>query len=172
MVQFVNDQDPNEDTREEFPHESVFEAQLEEINVRLTPRKDGKGDNQWVDFWFRITGSDLGEQFIGRRVKGSAFGSLKAQAGDFGRFNRWSAALLGKEEIELGYHLDTDDLIGLTATIMIVQKPDRRDPARTWPEVEEVVSNTAPTSAPAGGGNPWASQSPSWGQGPAGDPPF
>jgi hypothetical protein len=58
----------------------------------------------------------------------------------------WVTALTGKQYAE-GEDMDTDDLIGLPARIMIMHKPDKQE--RVWMRVKEVFPPAgAPDMAP------------------------
>lgn len=137
----------------EFPDMGVFEAILEDIKDRTHARRDGTGEITFLDWYFTITGSDMGDQFIGRKVRGSTLAVLRTNGGELDRkFHNWSSAILGKE-LPAGYPLDTDDLLGLTVQVVVEMEPDRRDPSRRWPRVTDVANLQGQSNNSWTGGN-------------------
>jgi hypothetical protein len=124
-----------------LPEDSIHVARL----VELTPKEikwtaDGvEKTNQILEWWWEITSTNLGEQYIGRRIKGSC--SAKATNREGNRFRQWAEVLLGRE-IPVGMKLDTEDLVGLEAEVVIGHRDDKKDPSRKW----EFVSDLAPTN--------------------------
>jgi hypothetical protein len=70
----------------------------------------------------------LDTDYIGRRVKGECRPKLTNRPGN--RFREWSEALLGRD-IPIGMVIDTDDLLGLEAEIVIGHRQDKKDPTRS-----------------------------------------
>jgi hypothetical protein len=122
-----------------LPEDSIHRARLEEIKLRTfewTDRDGEKREGQSLDWWWEITQSALGPQYIGRKVKGECKAKLTNR--DDNRFRQWSEVLLGRE-IPIGMSIDTDDLIGLEAEIVIGIRTDRRDPSKKFPFVSDVA---------------------------------
>ncbi len=123
-----------------LPKGSVHRARLDELTVRtytFTDRDTNQEkEGQTLDWWFKISQSNLGPEYIGRTVKASCPPKLTSREGN--KFREWAEALLGRE-IPVGMQLDTDDLVGMEAEVVIGHRPDRKDPKRMWDFVEDVI---------------------------------
>lgn len=125
-----------------LPADSIHRARLMEIKERTfeyTDRNDGtRKTASNLEWWWEITrpGTGLGEEFIGRRVKGECRPKITNRPGN--RLREWSEALLDRE-IPVGMLIDTDDLIGLEAEIVIGHRQDKKDAAKVWEEVVGVL---------------------------------
>lgn len=127
-----------------LPEDSIHRARLEEIKLRTFSWTDHKAkppvlkESTSLEWWWTITGTRLGEEYLGRKVKGECNPKL-SNRGD-NRFRVWAEALLNRD-IPVGMKIDTDDLVGLEAEIVIGHRPDKKDPNKTW----EFVSDVAPS---------------------------
>jgi len=123
-----------------LPEDSIHRAQLDELKMRevqFTNRNTGQPDSfTKLEWWWKITSSTLGDQYIGRKVKGECDAKLTSHPGN--KFRVWAETLLGRQ-IPVGMVIDTDDLVGLQADISIGHRPDRKDASRVWEFVDEVL---------------------------------
>ncbi len=144
-----------------LPEGSEHTARLDDLQKRtINWKKDGEDKSADVlEWWWEITDSD-NENAIGRRIKGSCNAEITKSSGN--RFYRWAEALL-QREIPIGYNVDSDDLVGLSAKVVIGHRPDRRDPNRIWQEVAEVRRLD-------GSDDPWGGSP--WGASASDNPPF
>ncbi len=146
-MQFTTEDEPDLT----LPEDGIFRARLEEIKQRTIKWTDKKtGDDKEspiLEWWWEITSSSLGAEYVGRKVKGEC--NQKITNRDGNRFREWAEALLNRE-IPVGTVIDTDDLIGLEADIVIGHRPDRKDPSKKW----EFVENVAPTDNAFAGSEP------------------
>jgi len=126
-----------------LPEDSIHRAQLQEIKLKeinWTDRKTGEPkSSQLLEWWWEITSSTSGDEYVGRKVKGETDAKLTNHPRN--KFRMFAEALLGRD-IPVGMAVDTDDLTGLTAEIVIGHRQDRKDPAKVW----EFVSDVAPVS--------------------------
>jgi hypothetical protein len=76
------------------------------------------------------------QAYIGRRVKGSIDARLSNHPKN--QFRMWAEAMLDRQ-IPVGMVIDTDDLVGLSAEIVIGHRPDKKDPNKVWEEVAGVI---------------------------------
>jgi hypothetical protein len=124
-----------------LPEDSIHRARLNSIELRefsWNDRKTGEAKTgQNLEWWWEITHTDLGEDYIGRKVKGECNPKMTNRDGN--RMHQWSEALLNRQ-IPVGMTIDTDDLIGLEAEIVIGHRADKKDPSKKW----EFVSDVAP----------------------------
>lgn len=122
-----------------LPDDSMHRARLEEVKLKTFTWNDNGADKegQSLEWWWEITATDLGPKFVGRKVKGECKPVITNREGN--RFREWSEALL-RRDIPVGMSIDTDDLVGLEATIVIGHRQDKKDPAKSW----EFVSMVAP----------------------------
>lgn len=129
-----------------LPEDTIFRAVLEEIKLHEFEWNDGgtMTKSQTLQWWWRITVSSAGPVYIGRKVKGECKPILSNRDGN--RFRAWSEAVLNRK-IPVGMDIDTDDLIGLSAEIVIGHKPDKKDPSKMW----EFVSDVMPLDDQPGG---------------------
>ncbi len=139
-MQFVTEDEPDLT----LPEDSIHRARLEEIKLRTFTWTDYKAkppeekEGKTLEWWWEITSTRLGPEYVGRKVKAECNPKL-SNKGD-NRFRNWAEALLDRQ-IPVGMAIDTDDLVGLEADIVIGHRKDRKDPNRTW----EFVSDVAPT---------------------------
>ncbi len=143
MPTFTNEDEPDLTIAED----TICRAILEDVKVRTftwNDRKTGEEkEGTSLDWWWKVTQCPLGPEFIGRKIKGEC--STKMTNRDGNKLRAWSEALLHRE-IPVGMAIDTDDLIGLEADIVVGHRPDRKEPGRIW----EFVSDVAPTDATYG----------------------
>ena len=123
-----------------LPEDSIHVAKLVDLKTRDVPYKD-KNDGSdktftKLEWWWEITATAIGDQYIGRKVKGECPAELTSHPSN--RFRNWAETLLGRE-IPVGMQLDTEDLLGLSAEVSIGHRPDRKDPAKIWEYVDEVL---------------------------------
>lgn len=138
-MQFTTEDEPDLT----LPDESFHRARLQEIKLRTftwydkreNPPKEKEGNT--LEWWWEITSTRYGAEYVGRKVKGECNPKL-SNRGD-NRFRIWAEALLGRD-IPVGMSIDTDDLIGLEAEILVGLRDDRKDPNKKW----EYVSNVLP----------------------------
>jgi hypothetical protein len=126
-----------EDTR--FRDDQIFRARLTEIKLRTYPFTDRDGhpaEGQSLDWWWEITGSTEGPAYIGRKVKGECHPKMTNREDN--KFRQWAEALLNRE-IPVGMKLDTDDLVGLEADILIRLRQDRKERDKWWPQVDGIA---------------------------------
>jgi hypothetical protein len=136
-MQFITEDEPDLT----LPEDSIHRARLEEIKLRTFTWTDKKGeekDGQTLEWWWEITSTRLGPEYVGRKVKAECNPKL-SNRGD-NRFRQWAEAILNRQ-IPVGMAIDTDDLVGLEADIVIGHRQDRKDKTKTW----EFVSDVAPT---------------------------
>lgn len=125
-----------------LPEDKIFRARLVEMKVhtfmwtdhKVSPPEQKEGEVlQW---WWEVQSQD---EYNGRRVKGETDAKISNHPRN--RFRLWGESLLGRE-LPMGMNLDTDDLVGLAADITIRHKPDKKDPAKKYEEVDEVMPAT------------------------------
>ncbi len=135
-MQFVTEDEPDLT----LPDESIHRARLEElklIDYGWTDKDTGKREErQKLQWWWKITDTKLGEEYIGRRVKGECFPKLSNRGTN--KFRMWAEALLNRE-VPVGMTIDTEDLLGLEAEIVIGLRADTKDPAKMWENVTDVI---------------------------------
>ncbi len=138
-MQFTNEEEEDRT----LPEDSIHRARLEEIKLRTftwTDRRTGdEKEGKSLDWWWSITvpGSGLDASYVGRRVKGECNAKMSSREGN--KFREWAEVLLGRE-IPIGMSVDTDDLVGLEAEIVIGHRQDKKDTSKTW----EFVSAISP----------------------------
>lgn len=122
-----------------LPEDSIHRARLEEIKLRTYEfTKDGETkEAQKLEWWWEITSTRMGPDYIGRKVKGECHPRLTNRPDN--QFRNWAEALLGRS-IPVGMGLDTDDLIGLEADIAIGHRADRKNPDKKWEFVSGVIT--------------------------------
>lgn len=134
-----------------LPEETIFRATLQELKEHTFEWTDQKVNppvkktSTTLQWWFEVHDP---EQYRGRKVKGECrpdFGNSKS-TGAPTRFKQWAEALLDRE-IPTGMVIDVDDLVGLSADITVRHEPDRKDPAKKWERVDEVITATGASSA-------------------------
>lgn len=137
-MQFITEDEPDLT----LPEDSIHRARLEEIKLRIQSYVDKKtGEDkefQSLEWWWEITSTRLGPEYVGRKVKAECNPKL-SNRGD-NRFRNWAEAILNRQ-IPVGMAIDTDDLVGLEADIVIGHRQDKKDRNKIW----EFVSDVAPT---------------------------
>lgn len=134
-MEFVTEDEPDLS----LPEGSVHRARLEEIKLRTFNWTDKAGVDQegkTLEWWWEITQTSLGEDYVGRKVKGECPPKITNRGDNL--FRSWSEALLNRH-IPVGMAIDTDDLIGLEAEILIGHKPNKKNPDRPWEQVFQVA---------------------------------
>lgn len=121
-----------------LPEDSIHRAKLLEIKQRTInwTNAEGPQSRDILEWWWEITKSSSGDEFVGRRVKGECPAKLTNHPGN--RFHNWAETLLGRQ-IPPGMGIDTDDLIGLQAEVSIGHRQDKKDPNKVWEFVDEVL---------------------------------
>lgn len=131
-----------------LPEDTFFRARLTELKERtfewvdqkVSPPEKRSATN--LEFWWEIQAP---EEFRGRRVKGECKPDLGRIRGTGlpTKFIEWAEALLERSPLPPGMPIDSDDLVGLTATITVVHEADRKDPAKRWARVQDVLPKGA-----------------------------
>lgn len=123
--------------------DSIHRARLIEIKEREFSFTDRNTQQMKVgtnlEWWWEVTVPGAGHddpEYIGRRVKGECRPKLTNRPGN--RFREWSEAVLNRD-IPVGMVIDTDDLTGLEAEIVIGHRRDKKDPSKVWEEVVGVI---------------------------------
>lgn len=130
-----------EDEDRTIPEDTILRAKLIEIEPRTInwsdKRSGEKKSAELLEFWWEVEESEnVDPKFHGRRVKGST----NAKATPNSPLIKWSEALLGRS-IGVGMRLDTDDLIGLSADIVISHRNGKD--GRVFEQVGEVLNPNA-----------------------------
>lgn len=140
-MQFQNEEQPDLSLSEEKIYRAVLQS-IEPREIRWTP-KDGKNagieqSKLLLEWWWEVQDEETRNPADGayRRVKGTCEARLTNHPDN--RFRNWAEAIL-QREVPVGMNLDTDDLTGMRADITIKKVPDRRDPAKLWEEVAEIM---------------------------------
>lgn len=135
-MQFTTEDEPDLT----LPEDSIHRARLMELKLRTRDWVDAtsgeKKEIKSLEWWWEITSTALGPQYIGRRVKGECNPKITNRPGN--RFREWAQAILNRD-IPTGMVLDTDDLVGLEAEIVIGHQPNKKDPSRPWENVTDVA---------------------------------
>lgn len=123
-----------------IPDETWARARLQEIKYRTFEWTDRKTNEtktgETLEWWWEISQCDAGDQFVGRMVRSECNPQLNNRPDN--RFRIWAEALL-QREIPVGMALDSDDLTGLEAKLLITQEPDKKDRLKKWNRVSEVI---------------------------------
>lgn len=122
----------------EIPENTLLRAKLADLQVvergPFTNRTTGEQFTSTRLAWtFEIT--QQGE-FFGMTVKTET--EAKFEDTSYNKPRIWSEALLGRP-LPIGIAINESDLIGLPALITIGYEPDRKDPAKKWRRVEDVI---------------------------------
>lgn len=149
-----------EDEDRTIPEDTILRAKLIDIQQRDINWKDrttGEAKSTTLqEFWFEIEQTDtVDERFVGRRVKGSVNAKMTPSSKGY----KWIEALLGSKP-GVGKKLDTDDLLGLSADVLIAHRKGNKD-GRIFEEVDQVMNPDA---------DPWSAAGGEWGG--DGTPPF
>ena len=133
MTRFKKEEQPDLS----LPEDSIHRARLTEIDQKTINwiENGTQKETEILEWWWEITATNLGPQYVGRRVKGSC--SAYLGSGENNKFNAWAEALLNRE-IPIGADVDTDDLVGLEAEVVIGHKPNKKDPSKFFEEVQFV----------------------------------
>lgn len=119
-----------------IPANTIHSAQLKDVTVQpisWTDKASGEARSADLLKWkWEITDGE----YVGKWVWGSCDARLSTHPKN--QFRNWSETLLGRE-IPPGLVIDTDDLLGLPAQISIKHRPDKKDPAKVYVEVDEVM---------------------------------
>jgi len=119
-----------------IPADTIHRAKLIELKPReinwIDKKTNEPKSKTLLEWWWEIQGGE----YASRRVKGECDAKLSNHPGN--RFHNWAETLLGRQ-IPVGMGLDTDDLLGLQAEISVGHRPDKKDPAKVWEYVDEVM---------------------------------
>lgn len=128
----VQDDNTNADL---IPEDTILTAKLLSIAPKdIAWTKDGERKTATLLNWkFEITSNG---EYQGKWVWGSTPSVMSMNANN--RFRNWSEVLLGRP-FAVGEALDTDDLLGLTADVMIGHRPDKKDPEKKYQEVSDLL---------------------------------
>lgn len=120
-----------------LPENTFLRAKLTSLEERVIPYTDKSSGEQKtfsrLNWTFEIT--EEGE-FWGKEVRAETPAFLSDAPHN--AFRNWSEALL-QRPLDLGQVLNESDLIGLSGLVTIGYETDRRDPAKKWPRVAEVI---------------------------------
>ena len=122
-----------------IPEDSIVRARLIEIKPREINWNDkvtGEAKSTTLlEWWWQVTEGE----YETRRVKGECPAKLSTHPSN--KLSNWSGVLL-EREIPAGFELDLDDLIGLTADIHVGHRPDKKDVAKVWEFVADVLPSS------------------------------
>lgn len=121
-----------------LPEETIFRGKVQEIKERtfeFTNKQGEKETGAKLVFWFVVEKAP-DEALVGRKVKLETDKRLTNHPNN--KLRIVASALLGRE-IGVGSRLSTDDLEGLPCEFTVKHVPDRKDPAKKWEEVDEVI---------------------------------
>ena len=120
-----------------LPEGKIFRAKLMELKLHeFTWTADGVQKNGSIlQWWWEITSTD---EYNGRRVKGECDPVINRGTRPRDKFRPWAEALLDRD-LPLGMKVDADDLVGLSADITIRHQADKKDPARKYELVDDVM---------------------------------
>jgi hypothetical protein len=130
-----------EDEDRTIPEDTILRGKLIEIEPREIAWNDKRtGERKTaalLEFWWEVQETEsVDPRFVGRRVKGST----NAKATPNSPLIKWAEALLGRS-VGVGMKLDTDDLIGLSADIVISHRNGKD--GRIFEQVGEVLNPDA-----------------------------
>src|SRR5690554_3215520 len=118
---YTMENDPEAEDAEEFktvPGDMTFTAEVVRVEEKLLPFKDDDGKEiRQLEFSFKI--QDNGE-YYGHWVKGQA--SLPFTNHPRNKLRMWTQQILGGVELNTGFQLNTDDLIGRKCQIQTFVK--------------------------------------------------
>lgn len=119
--------------------DSIHTAQLLNITpkeIKWTDKNTGDPKSTVIlEWWWEIQAG----KYAGRRVKGTCDEKFSTHPNN--RLRNWASVILDRE-IGAGFPLDTEDLEGLTADIVIGKKVDKKDSTRVYDEVVDVLPPT------------------------------
>jgi hypothetical protein len=120
-----------------LPEDEFFRARLERIELRefdFTDKKTGEKKNASnLEWTFEITAEG---EYKGRKVRGRTSSDLTVDESN--RFRTWAETLLGRA-LPIGMGIDEDDLVGLSCELTVRHEADRKDPAKKWERVDEIL---------------------------------
>lgn len=123
--------------------DTIIRARLDSIEYRTfdwTDRRTGEQKTGEVLEWYwEITSASHGEKYVGRKLRGRC--SPKSTNREGNKLREWAEALLDRQ-IPVGMEIDTDDLVGLEAEVVIGHETDRKDASRVWDRVVGVLPLT------------------------------
>lgn len=120
-----------------IPEDTILRARLNDISDKTLNWKDRKTGEDKSSVILEWAWEVVGEgEYKGRTVKGTCDAKISNHPNN--KFRVWAESLLGRE-LPMGMGVDTDDLIGLVADISVGHRPDRKDPAKKWEFVDEVI---------------------------------
>lgn len=141
-VSEVEQYDPNSVVRDEIPAGTIATATLEGIttqdiawNDKNQKEEDGSPVRRtatllkWV---FRITEGD----YEGKSIRGTCDSVLSTHPKN--KYRNWAETLLGRT-LPVNGRLDTDDLIGLSAKVVVIHKADKKVEGKYYVEVDELL---------------------------------
>lgn len=140
-----------------LPVDAVVTVQCEAINVRHVEGKDGKEGWDKLEFTFNIVGVPTAlESEYGSLVGSKIWGSVPARFTEHpdNKLRQWSEALLNIGNLEVGFELDTELLVGRQARAIIGQYKKRtgdsqHQVAGLLPAAGGGFAQQAPAVAPA-----------------------
>lgn len=146
-------EDGDREARIPIPHNKVFEAEVTKVEERETPFDDkynpGEKTKQF-SFTFKVL--DEGE-FHDRWVWANC--STWFSDSPTCKLRQWIQAILDVDILPSGFIVETDDLVGQHARIIVHAAPKKSDPTVTVNWVNEVrASRGAPALAPKAVGIP------------------
>jgi hypothetical protein len=123
-----------------LPEDSIHTATLQEVKanqINWLDKTTGEPKTATLlDWWFEITSSPHGDEYVGRRVKGSTDAAMSTHPRN--KFRGWYEVMLGKS-IPAGMTIDTDDIVGLPVDIVIGHRQNKKDPSITYEEVTDLA---------------------------------
>lgn len=122
--------------QELIPEDTIVKAKLLEISPREQKWNDKQTGEPKSATFLNWKWEIIGGEFDKKWVWGSCDARLSNHPSN--KFRNWSESLLNRQ-LPVGEPFDTDDLIGLTAEISITHRADKKDPAKKYAEVDEVI---------------------------------
>jgi hypothetical protein len=113
-----------------LPDDAIIQVMVDSIEERHVPGKDGKEGWDKLNFRFKIV--DLPDSLQGEfgvLVGSTIFGSVSARLTSHpdNKLRQWAEALLDLGELETGFELDTDMLVGRKARGVVGQWTRKAD---------------------------------------------
>lgn len=133
---------------EVLPPDSIVTGKLEEVKIETVEYTDKHGNPDSFDkavWWWKITNDHRDGEFNGRKVKGECNPEISTHPNN--KMRNWIEALLGRS-LDAGMRISTDDLVGLTADISIINREAVvKGEDRIFMEVDEVMEASRGPSA-------------------------